>query len=167
MMDALVTRLRSLLTKATPGPWDVDTNRNEDGEYGSGPDTSIGYDDFLIGAQVRGNWATLLTTENSTEKSIEEDYDDDYHRAWDAVGEANAQLATAAVNALPELLEHINPSDFKGRCLEIADRVVPEYRREQPGRANYSCTGVYAKRWQAAWDGACIALGGDPADHRS
>lgn len=50
------------------------------------------------------------------------------------------------------------------RCTEIADQVVPEYR---PGKPPYpSCTGIYAKRWQAAWDAACIALGGDPAEYR-
>lgn len=44
------------------------------------------------------------------------------------------------------------------RCTQIADAVVPEYR----GTKSYSCTGVVAKRWQAAWDGACRALGHDP-----
>jgi hypothetical protein len=48
------------------------------------------------------------------------------------------------------------------RCTEIADQVVARYKQ-----APYpSCTGHAAKRWQAAWDGACIALGGDPAEYR-
>ena len=50
------------------------------------------------------------------------------------------------------------------RCTQIADRVVPEYRA---GRKSYSCTGGVAKRWQAAWDGACIALGYDPKDQHA
>lgn len=45
------------------------------------------------------------------------------------------------------------------RCTQIADVVVPEYRG---GRRSYGCTGGVAKRWQAAWDGACLALGHDP-----
>lgn len=49
------------------------------------------------------------------------------------------------------------------RCTEIADQVVPEYR---DGKRSYACHGHTAKRWQAAWDGACIALGGDPAEYR-
>lgn len=49
-----------------------------------------------------------------------------------------------------------------GRCTEIADKVVPEYRGGKPR----CCTGHIAKRWQAAWDGACVALGGDPAGYR-
>lgn len=32
---------------------------------------------------------------------------------------------------------------------------MPQYRS-----GNYSCSGVYAKRWQAAYDGALVALGG-------
>lgn len=43
------------------------------------------------------------------------------------------------------------------RCTQIADVVVPAYR---DGRRSYSCTGTVAKRWQAAWDGACAALRG-------
>ena len=46
------------------------------------------------------------------------------------------------------------------RCVDIADQVVPEYRGRIPAP---SCTGIYAKRWQAAYDGARIAIG-EPAD---
>ena len=109
-MTDTITKLRDLMAKATPGPWEIDTERSE-GEYGSAPDTSTGYDDFLIGAFIDGKWATLLTTENSTVKEIEEDYDEDYHRAWDRIGEVNANLAMAAVNALPELLDRIAAKD--------------------------------------------------------
>jgi len=47
------------------------------------------------------------------------------------------------------------------RCVAIADQAVPAYR---DGRRTYCCTGHIAKQWQAAFDGACIALGGDPQD---
>lgn len=50
------------------------------------------------------------------------------------------------------------------RCTEIADQAVPEYRAADARHSG--CTSHTAKRWQAAWDAACIALGGDPADHR-
>ncbi len=49
------------------------------------------------------------------------------------------------------------------RCTEIADTVVPEYRS---GSSHPSCTSPTAKRWQAAWDGACVALGRDPESYR-
>lgn len=47
------------------------------------------------------------------------------------------------------------------RCVQIADTVVPQYRNE---KRSYSCTGGMAKCWQAAYDGACIALGGNPGN---
>ena len=56
------------------------------------------------------------------------------------------------------------PSDeVTARCTQIADAVVPEYR---DGKRSYSCTGRVAERWQAAWDGACIALGREPKAYR-
>lgn len=51
--------------------------------------------------------------------------------------------------------------EISERCTLIADKVVPQYRDE---KKSYGCTGVVAKRWQAAWDGTCLALGGDPED---
>lgn len=56
----------------------------------------------------------------------------------------------------------VHPNPLADRCTEIADQVVPQYR----SGTGYSCTGIYAKRWQAAWDAAMIALGGDPAEYR-
>lgn len=52
------------------------------------------------------------------------------------------------------------------RATRIADQVIPDYRSPPRGRY-YSCTGVIARRWQAAWDGAMIALGGDPKEYWS
>ena len=52
------------------------------------------------------------------------------------------------------------------RCTEIADQVVPQYRKPKLAGGYYACGSPTAKRWQAAWDGACIALGGDPAEYR-
>ena len=49
------------------------------------------------------------------------------------------------------------------RCTQIADAVVPEYRA---GKRSYTCTGRVAKRWQAAWEGACIALGREPKNYQ-
>lgn len=57
------------------------------------------------------------------------------------------------------------PIDLVQRCTAIADQAVPQYRTPKPGGGYYTCTGIYAKRWKAAWDGACIALGGNPQDH--
>ena len=52
---------------------------------------------------------------------------------------------------------------LRERCTAIADQVEPRYRN---GARSYSCCGQVAKLWQAAWDGACVALGGKPEDFR-
>jgi hypothetical protein len=49
------------------------------------------------------------------------------------------------------------------RCARIADTVVPGFRTLRSGA---SCTSAAGKRWGAAWDAACIALGGVPADYK-
>jgi hypothetical protein len=56
-----------------------------------------------------------------------------------------------------------NEDKIAARCTQIADAVVPQYRAE--GKS-YSCAGGVAKRWQAAWDGAAVALGRAPASYR-
>ena len=48
-------------------------------------------------------------------------------------------------------------AEVKRRCGEIADRLVPGFRVT----AKRSCTGHYAKRWEAAYEGARLALTGD------
>ena len=55
----------------------------------------------------------------------------------------------------------MTPRALDKRCVEIADAVVPQYRS---GERSYSCTGGMAKRWQAAFEGACLALGHDPKE---
>lgn len=65
----------------------------------------------------------------------------------------------------PRPAPDIRNDETATRCTEIADQVVPEYRREHSGGRYYSCTGHTAKRWQAAWDGACVALGRDPKEY--
>lgn len=59
-------------------------------------------------------------------------------------------------------LRRADRKTLSDRCTKIADQVVPRYRQlPYP-----SCGGTIATQWQAAWDGACIALGGDPAEYR-
>lgn len=42
---------------------------------------------------------------------------------------------------------------------KIADKIIPSYRLS--GKS-YSCTGTIAKKWQAAYEGACMAYGVEP-----
>lgn len=80
-----------------------------------------------------------------------------------ALQEENQRRAMELAKVTDRMLyPTLEDSILTGRCSKIADQVVPEYRGGKPR----SCTGHYAKRWQAAWDGACVALGGDPARYR-
>lgn len=94
--------LREMSERAAAGPWEVDGDPNEDGEYGPGPDPGRGFDDFMITASRGGK---ILGTEGATHKSIEEEFDDEgYKTAWDQIGRDNAQFAAAAVNFVRDLL---------------------------------------------------------------
>lgn len=45
------------------------------------------------------------------------------------------------------------PNGLQRKCAEIANAIVPEYET-----GNYSCTGMYAKRWNAAYEAAELIL---------
>lgn len=62
------------------------------------------------------------------------------------------------------MIRKLKRVSLEDRCTKIADGVVPSYRTSS--RSYYSCSGTVAKRWQAAWDGACLAFGHDPKDYR-
>jgi len=101
--SALVERLRELLAKATPGPWDVDTVRNE-GDYGDGgPDCRTGFDSAAI---VDSQGRALLDSLNCDYR-IACVHDDEGH-ARDEPSFRNAELIVAAVNALPALLDELD-----------------------------------------------------------
>lgn len=94
--------LREMSERAAVGPWEVDGEPNEDGEYGPGPDPGRGFDDYAIFAAEGGK---ILGTEDATHKSIEEEIDDEgYKAAWDQIGRDNARFAAAAVNFVRDLL---------------------------------------------------------------
>ncbi len=98
--------LRELLAKATPGPWEVDTEKSE-GNYGSGPDCHSG---FQVSAIIGGaDGKTLFDALNSDACIVDEEGPDEdgYYYAWDTVSDTNAALIVAAVNALPKLLDRI------------------------------------------------------------
>lgn len=103
----MTQNLRELIAAATPGPWTIELDWNEDGEYGPGSDPGRGFWDHTI---VDGQGRSLFDSANSTAKCIEEEWpDEDGHvNAWDATGKANAALIVAAVNALPALLDELD-----------------------------------------------------------
>ncbi|MCT8003252.1 hypothetical protein NZL82_15355 [Sphingomonas sanguinis] len=93
--------LREAARYASDGPWEIDSERNEDGAYGSGPDHGTGYDDYII---LDAEGRTLFGSENSTAKLIEEEYSEDDVYVWDQVGKRNAAFIVAAVNFVRKML---------------------------------------------------------------
>jgi hypothetical protein len=93
------SKLAALSDAATQGEWEIDNEHDDEGAYGASPDNGTGYHNYFIGAEVGGKWKTLLDTVNSDHKLINEDYDEDGGRAWDVIGQANAALIVALVNA--------------------------------------------------------------------
>ena len=97
---ALADELRALDAKATAGPWEVDTEKSE-GEYGAGPDTTVGYDVSMI---IGPDGLSLFDALNSTAASIQEEYDEDWLVTYDEVSARNAALIVALRNNLPAIL---------------------------------------------------------------
>lgn len=71
-------------------------------------------------------------------------------------------MVTVRYDDLMAAVRQRNHEARAARCTEIADRVV---KRPMISHVNGDPTPAQSK-WQAAWDAACIALGGDPAEYR-
>ena len=117
MSKPLSEQLRELASKATPGPWEVDSEYDNDALYSGGGGCGRGFKNFFIGADVGGSWKTLMDTQNSDEKLIEEDYDYDSGSAWDEIGRANAELVAALRNALPTIITALQEMEKKSETL--------------------------------------------------
>jgi len=137
-------RLRELSDAATAGPWFADAEKS-DGSYGSGEDTSEGYDTAVIMTEAEtryGKPGVLFESHNSTVGMIHEESDDEWFRAWDAVSAANAAFIVALVNAFragrlidpTTLTEAVAAARAEGvregleRALEAAKGVRKDYR---------------------------------------
>jgi len=75
--------------------------------------------------------------------------------------EIEAALKAAGLEVVIYRARDIVDRSRNARAIEIADRVVPEYRNTASGAPSYSCSGHTAKRWEAAFDGARLALGAE------
>ncbi len=103
-LEALALRCEALAAQATPGPWEIDSEYDEDALYSGGGGCGRGFKNFVIGAEIDGKWCTLIDTQNSDNKLIEEEYDEDSKNAWDSIGQANTDLIVALINNLPTIL---------------------------------------------------------------
>lgn len=100
----LVEILRSLEARATPAPWEVERAHDADAEFGSGDDTSSGFDNCeMHDAEGR----SLFGSENAALKAIVDDRDDDGGRAWDQVAARNFEFLAEVRNRFPEILDRL------------------------------------------------------------
>lgn len=112
----------------TPGPWNVDSTRNE-GDYGDGgPDPRSGFDSFVV---VDEQGRSLFDSLNSSAIEVHEEAGEDDLYAFDAVGKANLTLAAAA----PELLTALKALRMVAVWDEDADEV---------GRADFDAAAALA-----------------------
>jgi hypothetical protein len=124
----MMTELERLARAATPGPWEVDTVRN-DGEYGDGgPDSHVGFDSFAIFDQGgRALFDSLNRDGALTQVDEEADYEDGYHRAWDRLAEADARyLAACSPDVVLKLLEVCKAAPYAADVIEVALRYIPQ-----------------------------------------
>lgn len=103
MSELNLEELKRLHAKATPGEWNIDTEKNE-GDYGSGDpdDVRTSFESYALHAPS----GTICDTLNSDLISVNEESDgesgDIY--AWDEVGERNMKWIAAIHNAFPAIL---------------------------------------------------------------
>lgn len=105
----LVTKLRTLLAKASPLPWERDITESE-GTYGSGPDARSGFNSQqMLVERPGGSSAVLFDSVNSTTVEVHDELDDEDipGSAFDGVALNNFKLIETAINALPALLGEI------------------------------------------------------------
>lgn len=125
MTDAtkLADEIEALAAKATPGPWEVDSEYDNDALYSSGGGCGRGFKNFFIGADVGGKWMTLLDTQNSDHKLVEEEYDEDGSTVWDTIGSDNTALIVALRNNLPTILAALRERDALAAEAETAKQM--------------------------------------------
>lgn len=89
-------------TPGTPLPWEVDTIQSE-GEYGTGPDTHVG---FAVSAIYDAKGNVLFDALNSDVIVVHEDYGDEdgYVSAWDETSAKNACYLVHTANSYPALV---------------------------------------------------------------
>lgn len=87
-------------------PWEVDTTRNE-GEYGSGgPDTSSGFNSYVItDSEGRVLFDSLNRDGSLTDVCEAIDAEDGYFCAWDNAAKRDALHVVRCVNAFDLMLE--------------------------------------------------------------
>lgn len=128
-MSDLHTRIAELAAKATPGPWEIDSEYDDDAHYSGGGGCGRGFKNFFIGVPVDGKWRTLLDSANSDHKLVEEDFDEDGRSAWDSIGLANTSLTIELVNNLPAIIAALTAKADHDKVLAERDALEAENAR--------------------------------------
>ena len=123
-MTDLAKNLADLAAKATPGPWEIDSEYDDDAHYSGGGGCGRGFKNFFIGAPVDGKWRTLLDSANSDHKLVDEDFDEDGRSAWDNIGLANASLTIELVNNLPAIIAALTAQADHDKVLAERDALA-------------------------------------------
>lgn len=122
-----IAKIRALLAKATPGPWEFDSIHN-DGEYGDGPDSHEGFNSHVI---FDANGQTIFDSLNSDACEVEVESDEDGFCAWDEVSRRNAELICTLRNAIGPLLDRLEGAAVISRQVPVAwvlDIDIPNYQ---------------------------------------
>lgn len=121
--EEVIARLRGLMEKATPLPWNSDSERSE-GAYGAGEDIHEGFDIYsLFGSDGK----KLLDALNSDAILVHEEWDEETHHAWDETSYRNVEFVAVALNALPRLLADLEQA--REALRKIADESVFNQQR--------------------------------------
>ena len=107
-LSAIIARAE----KATPGPWEADSQDSYDNHGRCFAYSVFGAD---------GN--TLVDTLNSDAAEIHEEPDEHGVRAWDEIGRRNVQFIAAAREDIPRLVCYIRLLQEQLATLEIRDAV--------------------------------------------
>jgi hypothetical protein len=108
-MGTGVEELKALLGKATPGPWEADSEKDEHG---------MRFATMHAGAAP---YYALFDSMNADYRvvSCERDYDEDGGAdVWDETARRNFALIVAAVNTLPAFLELVDAAEQALRYIE-------------------------------------------------
>lgn len=133
VMTDLAKTLADLAAKATPGPWEIDSEYDDDAHYSGGGGCGRGFKNFFIGVPVDGKWRTLLDSANSDHKLVE-----DGRSAWDSIGLANTSLTIELVNNLPAIIAALTAQAEHDKVLVERDGLEAENARLREALATFT-----------------------------
>lgn len=155
-MPADLAALRALLDAATPGPWETDSEKTDEGH--------------LTYVMYEPGGARLFDALNSSAVLVQYDYSDDGAHEWDETARRNFALIAALVNAAPGLLAEVERGRAAVEVLEAeaAERAAKkEYDQLYNGRLRSPEKLAPQRDAARAWVAACRAADAARARYRA